>query len=80
MPVMPGRPRYLDAQVTDRRTPVPIVECKLGDAALDPSLRYLKAKFPGCAAWQIHAEGSENYQTPGGIRVAPAVALLETLV
>ena len=57
-----------------------IVECKLADAPLDSSVRYLKAKFPNCAAWQIHAEGSENYQTPEGIRVAPAVALLETLV
>jgi len=57
-----------------------IVECKLGDVPLDSSVRYLKAKFPTCAAWQIHAEGSENYQTPEGIRVAPAIALLETLV
>jgi hypothetical protein len=57
-----------------------MVECKLGDVTVDPSLRYLKAKFPGCAAWQIHAEGTEDYQTPEGIRVAPAVALLETLV
>jgi len=72
--------REVDFVVTNRRTPVLIVECKLGDAALDPSVRYLKAKFPACPAWQIHAEGSEDYQTPEGIRVAPAVALLETLV
>jgi hypothetical protein len=57
-----------------------VVECKLRDAPLDPSVRYLKNKFPGCAAWQVHAEGSEDYQTPEGIRVAPAMTLLGTLV
>ena len=62
------------------RTPILFVECKLGDAPVDPSLRYLKAKFPGCSAWQIHAEGVEDYQTPEGIRVGPAMALLGTLV
>ena len=41
---------------------------------------HLKAKFPGCAAWQIHAQGVRDYQTPEGIRVAPAIALLKTLV
>jgi hypothetical protein len=72
--------REVDFVVTDSRKPVLIVECKLGDVPLDSSLRYLKTKFPACAAWQIHAQGSEDYQTPEGIRVAPAVALLETLV
>ena len=72
--------REVDFVVTDRRTPVLMVECKLGDAPVDPGVRYLKAKFPGCAAWQIHAQGSKDYQTPEGIRVAPAVALLATLI
>jgi len=72
--------REVDFVVADRRTPVLIVECKLRDAPLDGSVRYLKARFPGCPAWQIHAEGSDDYQSPEGIRVAPAVALLKTLV
>jgi hypothetical protein len=57
-----------------------MVECKLGDVVLDASLRYEKARFPECPAWQFHAEGSQDYKTPEGIRVAPAVALLGTLV
>lgn len=72
--------REVDFVVTDRRAPVLIVECKLNDAPLDPGLRYLKAKFPTCDAWQVHAEGSKDYQTPEGIRVAPALTLLKTLV
>jgi hypothetical protein len=72
--------REVDFVVTDRRRPILMVECKLDDAALDPSLRYLKAKFPECPAWQIHAQGIKDYQTPEGIRIAPAIALLETLV
>ena len=72
--------REVDFVVTDRRKPVLMVECKLADVAVESSVRYLKAKFPTCSAWQIHAEGSQDYQTPEGIRVAPAVALLKTLV
>ena len=72
--------REVDFVVTERRTPVLIVETKLDDVAVDPSVRYLKAKFPDCPAWQIHAQGTKDYQTPEGIRVAPAPTLLKTLV
>ena len=40
-----------------------IVRCKLDASRADPGLRYLKAKFPGCAAWQIHAQGIQDYQS-----------------
>ena len=72
--------REVDFVVTDRRKPMLMVECKLGDVAVDGGVRYLKAKFPDCPAWQVHAEGVKDYQTPEGIRVAPAVKLLQTLV
>jgi len=71
--------REVDFVVTDRRTPILIVEAKLDDVAVTPALRYLKAKFPDCPAWQIHAQGTKDYQTAEGIRVAPAVVLLRTL-
>jgi predicted AAA+ superfamily ATPase len=72
--------REVDFVVTDRRAPILIVETKLDDAPLDPAVRYLKNRFPECPAWQVHAEGSADYQTPEGIRVAPAPVLLRTLV
>jgi predicted AAA+ superfamily ATPase len=72
--------REVDFVITDHRRPILCVEAKLGDAPLHPGLRYLKAKFPDCPAWQIHAEGTRDYQTGEGIRVAPAVELLKTLV
>ena len=72
--------REVDFVVVEGRRPVLAVECKLGDAPVDGSLRYFKAKFPGCAAWQLHAQGAKDYQTPDGIRVAPALVLLKTLV
>jgi hypothetical protein len=72
--------REVDFVVTDRRKPVLMVECKPGDVQVDPGVRYLKGKFPDCPAWQIHAEGAADYQTPDGIRVAPAIGLLKTLV
>jgi hypothetical protein len=72
--------REVDFVVTEGRAPTLLVECKWGDAAPDPSLRYLKARFTAAAAWQVSATGTKDYQTPEGIRVAPAPALLQDLV
>jgi hypothetical protein len=57
-----------------------MMECRLDAGAVDPGLRYLKARFPKGEAWQIHAKGTKDYQTAEGIRVAPAMTLLKTLV
>jgi len=72
--------REVDFVVVDRRTPVMMVECKLADAPADRNLRYLKARFPDCPAWQISASGHKDFVTPEGIRVSPAIPLLATLV
>jgi hypothetical protein len=66
--------------VTERRKPVLLIECKWTDAEVDRSLRYLKARFPGAAAWQLSAIGKKNFVTGEGIRVAPALALLSDLI
>ena len=72
--------REVDFVVVERRAPVLLVECKWGDSPVDRGLRYLKARFPAAAAWQLAATGRKDYETPEGIRVAPALALLSSLV
>ena len=72
--------REVDFVVVEGRRPRLLVECKWGDAEVDRSLRYLKARFPEADAWQISATGTKDHQTPEGVRVAPAVRLLRTLV
>ena len=72
--------REVDFVVTERRTPLLFVECKQADTEVDKSLRYLKARFPQCDAWQLSAEGSRDASTPEGIRVAPALRFLAGLV
>ncbi|HEV8645576.1 MAG TPA: AAA family ATPase [Burkholderiales bacterium] len=72
--------REVDFVVVEGRHPRLLVECKWGDAAPDRSLHYLKARFPQAEAWQISAAGTKDYQTPDGVRVAPALRLLATLV
>lgn len=57
-----------------------LVDCEASDADVDPSLRYLRARFPGVDAWQVHNPRKKDYQTPVGIRVAPATALLRERV
>ena len=72
--------REVDFVITDRRRPRLLVECKWGDADVDRSLRYLKARFPEADAWQVSATGRKDYLTPEGIRVSPVLALLNRLV
>ena len=66
--------------VVEGRRPVLAVEAKWSDAEVDRSLRYLKMRFPDLPAWQVSATGAKDYQSPDGIRVAPALTLLRTLV
>lgn len=72
--------REVDFVVVDGRAPTRLVECKWGDAEVDRSLRCPKAKFPCAEALQISATGTKDYVTREGIRVAPAMTLLRTLV
>jgi hypothetical protein len=72
--------REVDFVVVEGRLPRWIVECKWGDADVDRSLHYLKARFPQTEAWQVSATGSKDYLTPEGIRVSPALRLLEKLI
>jgi hypothetical protein len=72
--------REVDFVVADRGRPLLLVEAKAADAPVDPALRYLKARFPEAAAWQVAAAGRKDYVSSEGIRVAPALALLGGLV
>ena len=72
--------REVDFVVEDRREPILLVECKWNDARTDGNLRYLAARFPQADAWQISAVGRKDFVTPEGIRVAPALRLLNSLI
>ena len=66
-------------RTVDGRTPTLLVEAKWGDVEVDRSLKCLKARFPAADAWQISATGTQDYVSPEGIRVAPALARLGQL-
>jgi predicted AAA+ superfamily ATPase len=72
--------REVDFVITEGRAPKYFVECKTSAREVDPSLRYLKAKFPAAESWQLSLDTPKDYVTPDGIRVAPALALLRDLV
>jgi hypothetical protein len=72
--------REVDFVVVEGRVPIMFVECKWGDQQIDKGLRYLNTRFPQCASWQIHMNGTKDFQSPEGIRVAPALAFLMTLI
>ncbi len=73
--------REVDFVIVERSgKPLAFVECKWDDAPLDPSLRYLRQRFPSVPAWQVSAIGQRDHVTPEGIRVAPATVLLRELI
>ncbi|MFN3414649.1 MAG: ATP-binding protein, partial [Thermoanaerobaculum sp.] len=72
--------REVDFVVTERGSPILLLECKLEDEPVHPGLSYLKARFPKAEAWQISAQGRKDYVTPKGIRVAPALIFLQNLI
>ena len=72
--------REVDFVIVDRRRPILCVECKWADVSVDRSLRYFKIRFPDCDAWQISATGTKDHVNADGIRVAPALTLLKTLI
>jgi predicted AAA+ superfamily ATPase len=72
--------REVDFVVVKDQKPCLFVECKWADANISPALKYMKARFPECAAWQIAAVGKRDFIGELGIRVAPASVLLASLV
>ncbi len=68
--------REVDFVLTENTRPVLFVEAKWSDDEINPTLRYLRNRFPHVPAWQVHAVGKKDYQTPDQIRVAPAHILL----
>ena len=72
--------REVDFVVTDRNSPVMLVEAKWADTGVDRGLRYLKTRFPSAEAWQISATGTRDVSTAEGICLAPAPVLLGRLI
>lgn len=72
--------REVDFVVVEGRRPLLFVEAKWGDADVDRSLRYLRARFPSSDAWQVSATGRKDFISADGIRVCPAIELLRSLV
>ena len=72
--------REVDFVVVEERNPILMVECKWSDSEPDRVLKFLKSRFPRCPAWQISATGKQDYMSADGIRVAPALPFLTTLV
>ena len=72
--------REVDFVALENGKPTLFVECKISDRDVSPALRYLKERFPRTDAWQVSIDGRRNYVSREGIRVAPALDLLATLI
>ena len=72
--------KEIDFLITEGNVVKKIIECKLSDESVSSTLVYLKAKHMNAEAWQISLNGKKDFLTKEGIRVAPAVELLKTLI
>ncbi len=72
--------REVDFVVIEKNKPILFVEAKLSDAPICDGLKYLNKLYPEVAAWQVSLDGKKDYQSAEGIRVAPALDLLKTLI
>lgn len=72
--------REVDFVLTENKQPFLMVECKWSDVETHSGLKYLKARFQKCEAWQISATGRKDFISPEGIRVCPATKFLKRLV
>jgi hypothetical protein len=72
--------REVDFVIIKDRKPILGVECKWSDQDIDPSLVYLKNKFPEMEAYQISAIGKKDYETSQGIRLLPGLEFLKKFI
>ena len=68
--------REVDFVILEDKKPIQFIECKWSDDPVGRGLRYLKERFPGCAAWQISGNGKKDYVSGDDIQVCPAAKFL----
>lgn len=72
--------REVDFVIIENQKPIYFIECKLRNKDVNPSLRYLKQRFPDADAKQIALHGEEDYINKDGIHVCPASKYLSQLI
>lgn len=72
--------REVDFVITEDGKPIHLVECKSSSKTVNPSLLYMKRRFPDARATQVSLEAGRDMLTKEGIRLCPAHLLLSELV
>lgn len=70
----------VDFVITDGRSPIQFIECKLTAESTPRALRLLKRKFPKVEAKVVVLNGSKEYRTKDGVVIIPATKFLSGLV
>ncbi len=68
--------REVDIVILEKNNPIMAIECKVSDSHISPHLVYFKKKFPECRAYQLTAKGTTDFVDRHGIRLCPAMTLL----
>ena len=72
--------KEVDFVISENKKLLYLIEVKISDTEVSPTLKYFKAKFPEAKAYQLTANSKKNFQTKDGIRVCHALEFLKELV
>lgn len=72
--------REVDFIITENQKPILAIECKWSDSDISSGLKYFKARFPDCIAWQLSGEGQKDYLSKDGIHYSNALKFLADLI
>lgn len=72
--------REVDFVVVENKSPILLVESKLADDSVSPSLKYLAGKFPGVEACQVSLNPKREFVTDLGLKLVSARTFLKSLI
>jgi predicted AAA+ superfamily ATPase len=72
--------REIDFVITENKKPIKFIECKLTNRDVNPTLRYMKQRFPETEAYQISFHDTEDFINKYGIRICSAETFLMDLI
>jgi len=72
--------REVDFIICENKKPITAIECKYADSEVSSSLIYFKERFPGVAAYQLHATGVKEFVNRNGIKYLNATKFLDELL
>ncbi len=71
--------REIDFVISEKSKPLVFIECKHSKTIIEPSLNYIKKKFPDAHVFQLTYKEAHHHQNQHGVESGPAHLLLKKI-